>query len=122
MNTIECFTDASYSPQKNICYIGYKIGNNDIVCESIGNIKNTPAELHVIDKCIDIYNTYYSLRYRSITIYTDCQKATQVNYPSFVKIVKVKGHQKNRLNYIEKTFSSVDKAVRKSLRNFLKDH
>lgn len=112
---IECWTDASYSPKHNISVVGYKIGKNQTKTKT-QQLKNTQAELEAIRICIFECETLYPNS--KIIIYTDCQRALTKLYPTFVKIIKVQGHSKKSLkNNVDLIFSSVDKIVRKTLRN-----
>lgn len=117
---IKCFTDASYSQQKSLSVVGYKISNLPIKLEILQDIKNTQAELHAVNKCIDESKIMFPNR--NIIIYTDCQRAiksfSEEEYPSFVTIEKIKGHIKTELrNDNDKVFNMVDKAVRRKLRS-----
>lgn len=113
---IKCFTDASYSQQKSLSIVGYKIGNLDVILEELPNIKNTQAELYAVEKCIDVCNKLYPNK--NIIIYTDCQRALKNQYQKNVTLEKIEGHKKTLLkNENDKIFSGVDKAVRKKLRN-----
>jgi ribonuclease HI len=118
-NIIECYTDASYSPQTGLCVVGYKIGNHNIVTECLTNTKNTQAELYAVEKCIEICNNVYGFDI-NIIIYTDCQRAMQNNYSTNdikVNLIKLDGHKKGVLKSDkDKIFSLVDKKVRKVLR------
>lgn len=116
---IYCFTDASYSQQKQLSIVGYKIGTRDIQTEVLANVKNTQAELYAIQKCIEISNTMFPSN--PIIIYTDCQRAIKSyeehEYPLHVTITKIKGHMRSHLrNETDAIFHSVDRAVRKALR------
>ena len=113
--TINCFTDASYSQQKKISVVGYKIQNNNVILEILNDVKNTEAELYAIQKCIDVCKTKFPNN--KINIYTDCQRALKNNYADNITITKVEGHKKKAVkNDIDIIFSSVDKTVRKKLR------
>lgn len=116
MDTIKCFTDASYSQQKNIAVIGYKIGDLEPVLDELPNIKNTQAELLAIERCLEECAKLYPNN--EIILYTDCQRALKnTNYPPNVTLVKLEGHKKGTLKSDDdKIFSIVDKAVRKRLR------
>jgi hypothetical protein len=130
-NIVECYTDASYSPQTGLCVIGYKIDNHNIITECLTNIKNTQAELYAVEKCIEICKNTYFVQNEinnnnniSIIIYTDCQRALQNNYNDKnikVNLIKLDGHKKGSLkNDKDKIFSLVDKKVRKVLRENVK--
>jgi len=137
-NIVECYTDASYSPQTGLCVVGYKIGNHNIITECLTCIKNTQAELYAVEKCIEICKNFYSKNTCfsqngidndnisiSIIIYTDCQRALQNNYNNKnikVNLIKLDGHKKGSLkNDKDKIFSLVDKKVRKVLRENVKN-
>lgn len=121
INTIKCFTDASYSPDLKISIIGYKIGDQDVITENLPNVKNTQAELYAINKCIDICKELYLDQ--DIIIHTDCQRALKNEYPVGIKIKKVKGHKKKLfMNEDELLFNIVDKATRKELRKLTKNN
>ncbi len=114
--TIDCFTDASYSKEANGSYIGYMIGNNEIVTEFCPEIKNTQGEILAIEKCISVCNENY--KDHQIHIYTDCQKAINLyeNNDSMV-FHKMQGHiKKSLMNDEQLKFSKVDKMTRKELR------
>lgn len=112
---INCFTDASYSQQKKISVVGYKIQNSNVILEILNDVKNTEAELYAIQKCIDICKIKFPNN--KINIYTDCQRALKNNYAENIIITKVEGHKKKAAkNDIDMIFSGVDKAVRKKLR------
>lgn len=112
---IKCFTDASYSQQKEISVVGYKIGNLDIVFEELPKVKNTQAELYAVEKCIEVCNKLYPKE--NIIIFTDCQRVFKNEYQSNITLQKIKGHKKSALkDENDKLFSVVDKAVRKYLR------
>ena len=118
-NTVECYTDASYSQFIKTSVVGYKIGNRKIILETLVDIKNTQAELYAVQKCIEICSQHYPDK--NIIIYTDCQKAVQNYenevYPKYVKLIKVDGHKKSILrDHNDKIFNLVDKATRKELR------
>lgn len=116
-NTITCFTDASYSQHKRLSVIGYKIGDNDVMLEELPYIKNTQAEMYAVIKCIRVCRELYPNS--DIELFTDCQKAVRAdNYPDYVSVKKIKGHKKKALKDAnDKIFSTVDKAVRKHMRN-----
>jgi hypothetical protein len=117
-NTIECYTDASYSPQFDICVIGYKIGIHDVITNILPNIKNTQGELLAIDECIYFCENLYPKC--KIIIHTDCQRATQNKYDN-TTIIKLDGHKKKILkDDKDKIFSIVDKRVRQVLRQTIK--
>ena len=118
VNIIKCFTDASYSQQKSISIIGYKIGDRDVTLEELINVKNTQAELYAIDKCIKVCNEIHPTD--EIIIYTDCQRAFKDPvYPLNITLKKIQGHKKGSLkDEDDKIFSVVDKAVRKKLRQY----
>ena len=122
MNSIDCYTDASYSKEVGGSIIGYKIGDEPIVTEFLDNIKNTQAELIAVERCIatckEKYPTY------QIHIYTDCQKAiqNQNNNTNDVIYHKMIGHIKKSLRDDKQTiFSLVDKITRKELRKKYKE-
>ncbi len=126
LNIIECWTDASYSPQHKLSVFGYKIGQNKIKT-FVSELKNTQAELEAISKCIEECKKLYpdinnpNLNF-VIIIYSDCQRAIMNEYDSFVKIIKIKGHsKKSEKNNVDMIFSYVDKEVRKVLRNKIKE-
>jgi hypothetical protein len=114
--TIKCFTDASYSQQKKLSIIGYKIGDLQIMLELLPDVKNTQAELYAIDKCIEVCNKLYPNEV--IIIFTDCQRAFKNQYEHNITLQKIEGHKKSILkDDNDKIFSTVDKAVRRCLRN-----
>lgn len=117
MNVILCFTDASYSPQNGKCVIGYKISNNNIVLQSLTNVKNTQAELLAIERCISDCRLNYP--HDVYHIHTDCQKAITYFADEYdVVMIKVDGHKKGCLrDDIDDIFRTVDLAVRKKLRH-----
>lgn len=116
MEQVKCFTDASYSQQKGLSVIGYKIGENEIVLDRLPGVKNTQAELVAIDRCISECNRLYSDNVL-IIIHTDCQRALKNQYVGNVLVVKIKGHKKKVLrDEDDAVFSTVDKAVRRMLR------
>ncbi len=113
---IKCFTDASYSQQKKLSVVGYKIGDLQIVLKLLPDVKNTQAELYAIDKCIEVCKQIYPNEI--IMIFTDCQRAFKNQYEQNIVLQKIKGHKKSILkNDDDKIFSTVDKAVRKYLRS-----
>lgn len=119
-NTIECFTDCSYSPQTGLCVIGYKIGNRPVITELLFNIKNTQGEIYAVEKCVEICSKEFNGN--NIKIYTDCQRVIQNTYPN-VTFVKVEGHKKRSLkDQIDLKFSAVDKKVRSDLRMYVEIH
>jgi hypothetical protein len=113
---INCYTDASYCNVMMLSVIGIKIGNKPIYLEQLPNVKNTEAEIYAINKCIELCSL---LHFNAlIYIYTDCQKAFQLeNLSENVLLIKIKGHKKKNLKDTNDIiFSSVDKMVRKRLR------
>lgn len=115
MNSIDCYTDASYSKEVGGSIIGYKIGDEQIVTEFLDKIKNTQAELIAVDRCIATCKEKYP-NYQ-IHIYTDCQKAIQNQNTNDVIYHKMIGHIKKSLRDDKQTiFSCVDKLTRKELR------
>lgn len=58
MESVDCYSDASYMKELGLSIIGYKIGNNDIITEELIDIKNTQAELIVIERILEFRNTY----------------------------------------------------------------
>lgn len=118
MESIKCYTDASYSQDINTSIIAYKIGNDDIITKECKDIKNTEAELYAITECIK----YCELNHpnKTIIIFTDCQKALQNKYADNVTLIKVKGHKKKVLmNSDELIFKTVDQTARKKLRQLV---
>ena len=115
-----CYVDASYNSQKNIGVISYIIINNDIEIlnkyEILNNIKNTQLEILGVNKCIEECSNISETS--TIIIYTDCQKALQLNLDSNIKIIKVKGHsKKTEKDENDIIFSKVDKKAKKILRS-----
>jgi len=119
-DSINVYTDASYSKELGGSVIGYKIDDQAIHTEFISDIKNTQAELLAIKKCISL-----TTKYRIgciIRIHTDCQKALQETYPPNVVMIKMSGHMKRAdMDEDQKIFSMVDRLTRKTLRSLLKD-
>lgn len=119
---INCFSDASYSQQKSISIVAYKIHNEIIKTIILPNVKNTEAELFGIEFCIEYVIQNYPLS-TLINIFTDCQNAWKQNYSKYkinINLIKVKGHQKmNLMNENDLIFKQVDKIARKTLRNFI---
>lgn len=116
---IKCFTDASYSKEKLVSVVAYKINNEQIKTIIYENIKNTEAELNGILFCIDYCIENYP--FENIIIYTDCQNAFKQNYGDKLinlTLVKVKGHKpKREMNDDDLIFKMVDKTARKVLRS-----
>ena len=113
---IKCFTDASYSQQKKLSVIGYKVGNLQIILELLPDVKNTQAELYAIDKCIELCKQLYPDEV--IIIFTDCQRAFKNQCEHNIMLQKIEGHKKSILkDDDDKIFSTVDKAVRRYLRS-----
>jgi len=117
--TIECYTDASYSKEKSVSVVAYKINDEPIQTIIYENVKNTEAELNGILFCIDYCIENYPSEY--IIIYTDCQNAFKQNYSDKsinLTLVKIKGHQpKREMNSNDLIFKMVDKMARKMLRS-----
>ncbi|XWV24518.1 mg735 protein [Tupanvirus deep ocean] len=65
---IDCYCDASYSPDNDIAILGWVIGNEEINIKIVGNTTNTRAELLAI-VCL-LNKLAPNIKY---TIYTDCQ-------------------------------------------------
>jgi hypothetical protein len=120
MREIDCFTDASYSKEVGGSIIGYKIGNDAIVTEFLFGIKNTEAEIKAIEKCLlkceESYSDYV------IHIYTDCQKALNMQFDNVI-FHKMKGHMK-KCDKDDKQliFTQVDKITRYELRQRMKNN
>ena len=148
MNTIKCYCDASFCPERKVAVCGWKIGNNDCFTKVIHNTNNTRAEyLAILDLLnhIDKINQYI--------IYTDCQgiintinkkdKLISKNFRNKkgedlangdlykllftvlenhhnISIVFTPGHMPSKLMNIDnQMFSQVDKLIRKELRIYL---
>ena len=119
---IDCYTDASYSKEKFVSVIAYKIHTNPINTIIFEGVKNTQAEINGIEFCIGYCEGNFP-NVTIINIYTDCQGAFDIEFKfksnKFVKInlIKVKGHQKMaHMNSNDLIFKSVDKMARKTLR------
>ncbi len=125
---INCYTDASYSKEKAMSVVAYKIGENSIKKIFLPNLKNTQAEIFGIEHCIEQCLSEYKLINSDnliLNIYTDCQNAWKHNFSYLIKtknvqlnLIKVKGHQKKiHMNSHDLIFKQVDKYARKTLRN-----
>ena len=120
MESIKCFTDASYSKDISLCVIGYMVGDSKVSIEYIPDMKNTQGELHAIDRCIEKCNQLHPDS--QMEIYTDCSRALKNDYGDEVTIVKIKGHLKKALRTEnDNLFRKVDRAVRKALRKRVKE-
>lgn len=114
MNSIDCYSDASYMKEISLSIIGYKIGDNDIIIEELRDIKNTQAELIAVERIIEFRDQCMTGQH--INIHTDCQRAVQNDYLN-ATIIKIKGHKKKILrDNKDEIFRTVDKAVRQRLR------
>jgi hypothetical protein len=125
---INCYTDASYSLEKAMSVVAYKIGEKSIEKIFLPNLKNTQAEIFGIEHCITQSLLEYDLTKNNeliLNIYTDCQNAWKQDFCHLIKIknvhlnlIKVKGHQKKiNMNSHDLIFKEVDKYARKTLRN-----
>lgn len=130
------FVDGSYSPQKNIGVGAYIIISedelnaltkltiaelkiklaNDIIYSTFTDAKgSTDVEQRILD--LALINE--SIEKLSLIVYTDCQKTQSTDK---YNVVHVKGHNKqaNR-DSTDKIFDVIDKAVRKKLRQIVKN-
>ena len=79
---INCFSDASYSPQHNIAVIGHKINNHPIEHLIIKTTNNVRAECVSL---IDLIQTLHRSKYKNnnITIFIDCESIINRIIPIF---------------------------------------
>lgn len=124
MSQINCYTDASYSNEKNIAVVAYKIDDLPIQTLIFEGYKNTQAELAGITHCINFCLKNY-IDIKEINIHTDCQNAWKQDYTQLtankftINLIKIKGHQKisNMKTPEDLIFKSVDKMARRVLRS-----
>lgn len=126
LTEINCYTDASYSQQKSISVVAYKIHNEPINTIQFKDVKNTQSELLGIEFCIN-YTIQNYTNVKTINIYTDCQNAWKQNYLNYtnknqnkiqINLIKIKGHQQMEfMDGDDLIFKQVDKMARKTLRN-----
>ena len=110
VNSIDCYTDASYAKEVGGSVIGYKIGDHPIFTDFLVNVKNTEAEMSAVKLCIDLASELYPNA--EIHIHTDCQKAVNSanEYPAYVVMHKMRGISKRDFrNDKQHIFSEVDK-------------
>lgn len=113
---INCYTDASYSKEKSLSVVAYKIGDNDINVLYFQDVKNTQSEIMGIQHCIRVCNEEYPDA-EIINIYTDCQNAWKHEWQPNVNLIKVKGHQPKRdMSPTDLIFKQVDKMAIKMMR------
>lgn len=134
--TIYVFTDASYSPQKNIGVGGYIIVKNlqkydnleikelkEILSSKIKYINSNEGSTNIELKTIEIVLNKLKGITDKIIVHTDCQKALKIQTYDNVEIIKISGHTKqiNRITTQDKIFDVVDKLSRKRLRTIIKN-
>ena len=121
---MECFTDASYSPQTRTAIIGWSIPQLDVFqlevlrCDGVAFAEKM-ATVKAMEKCRS------SGHLGNIKVYTDHQgseKSLETWNQQYgpIELIYVKGHKKN----IDKTpqeieFTKVDRATRKKLRELI---
>lgn len=118
---MECFVDASYSPQHQIAVIGFYIDGQAIIHSEIVSIHgNAAAEKLALQRCVD-YLCEHSWKLKSV-IYTDHEASLKEQVPDWIELRFTPGHLKKAdMTPLQLKFSMLDKAVRKMLRQEVRD-
>ena len=147
MDTIKCYSDASFDPGSKTAVIGWRINRENIRINTLSNTNNTRAEIIGLINLISELDP--TLNY---IIYTDCQsiinriacfdKLIQKNFTNNrgtelanvdiykklfglltpnIRLIHIDGHSPaNQKNEDDKLFSELDRCVRKELRKIRK--
>lgn len=126
------YTDASYSPQHNVAVIGFIIDDQIITTIVTNPTYNVPDKERILHGAAAAESLAISellnkigdsnCNYERIVINTDhaCDGHIPDKYRSKVKLQFVEGHKKSSLkDDIDKKFSTLDKMVRKTLREYV---
>ena len=117
---MQCFVDASYSPQYHLAVLGFGIqGEADLHLEILSIRGNAAAEKLALQRCIE----YCTIQYpdQKLIIYTDHEPSLKEEVPDHVELRFTPGHLKKAdMTPTQLKFSAVDKATRKKLREVIK--
>jgi len=117
---MEYYSDASYNNQMGIGVIGFMGPDLNVITQMVNVHGSTGCEVEAFNRMLDYAK---SNDHSDIIAYTDCNKVvkmgSEIDYDDLhVSVIKVKGHSKmSDKSPQDLLFKTVDKAVRKTLRD-----